>query len=99
MKKIFALQQFVASMLFASILPPRRQDLERHVETLQHGEPVEVVAETGAESVSAITLLGTSMVMRKIVILYYGITDTQMDSSPAACELNNTIFNMKPPLT
>ena len=48
-EKMFALQQFVASMLFASILPPscRRQDLERHVETLQRGEPVEVVAETG----------------------------------------------------
>ena len=40
-------QQFVASMLFASILSPRRQDLERHVETLQRGEPVEVVAEAG----------------------------------------------------
>ena len=40
-------QQFVASMLFASILFPTRQELERHVETLQRGEPVEVVAETG----------------------------------------------------
>ena len=42
-----ARQQFVASMLFASILFPTRQELERHVETLQRGEPVEVVAETG----------------------------------------------------
>ena len=47
MKKHIESQQFVAAMLFASILPPRRQDLERHVETLQRGEPVEVVAETG----------------------------------------------------
>ena len=40
-------QQFVASMLFASILPRTKQDLERHVESLQRGEPVEVNAETG----------------------------------------------------
>ena len=46
-EKMFAFQQFVAAMLFASILSPRRQDLERHVETLQRGEPVEVNAETG----------------------------------------------------
>ena len=44
---MFALQHFVASMLFASILPRTKQDLERHVETLQRGEPVEVTAETG----------------------------------------------------
>ena len=47
MKKNIESQQFVASMLFASILSRTKQELERHVETLQRGEPIEVVAETG----------------------------------------------------
>ena len=45
-EKMFALQQFVAWMLFASILSPRRQELQTHVAALQRGEPVEVTAET-----------------------------------------------------
>ena len=47
MKHVYIHNSFVASMLFASTLPPRSQELEMHVAALQRGEPVEVVAETG----------------------------------------------------
>ena len=57
-EKMFALQQFVDSILFASILPRTKQDLERHVETLQRGEPVEVVAETGLKPAGELLFFG-----------------------------------------
>ena len=49
-EKMFAVQQFVASMLFASILSRRRQELQTHEAALQRGEPVEVNAETGLKA-------------------------------------------------
>ena len=78
MKHVYIHNSFVASMLFASILPPRRQELETHVAALQRGEPVEVVAETGLNRSGKFLffLLGTSMAMGLQIFVILNLQNT-----------------------
>ena len=101
-EKMFAFQQFVASMLFASVLPPRRQDLERHVETLQRGEPVEVVAETGLKPAGELLFFGLEP-QWWCEKLWFWIWDYccwwRKKHITFVRDHSETVLNMKPPMT